>query len=342
MIPCVKQEENNMKSLKKRLLYGILLIGLAITCLAIALIASRAETDRFASRDGYIKWVDFDVTAAAMNDALKVDLDSYGSECHINWIDALSYLGAKYGGNFKGYKKSDLTRFCDRLQGGESIEAITDNMKFFSYYREAYGAVLEEYVGEFYRDGQFCYGLRAFSPIANGYYYEHYDDFGASRSYGYAREHLGHDLMGSIGTPIIAIESGYVEAIGWNPYGGWRVGIRSFDNQRYYYYAHLRKDHPYARELSEGDIVTAGDVIGYLGMTGYSAKENVNNINVPHLHFGIQLIFDASQKDGINQIWIDCYELTKFLYQNRMATSKTEDGKDRIPATHIVISDIPD
>ena len=32
------------------------------------------------------------------------------------------------------------------------------------------------------------------------------------------------DMMGQIGTPIIAIESGYVEALGWNQYGGWRIG----------------------------------------------------------------------------------------------------------------------
>ncbi len=32
-------------------------------------------------------------------------------------------------------------------------------------------------------------------------------------------------------------------------------------------------------------VVKAGDVIGYLGMTGYSTKENVNNINIPHFTF---------------------------------------------------------
>ena len=48
-------------------------------------------------------------------------------------------------------------------------------------------------------------------------------------SYGFKRQHLGHDLMGQVGTPVIAVESGYVEAIGWNQYGGWRLGIRSFD-----------------------------------------------------------------------------------------------------------------
>ncbi len=104
---------------------------------------------------------------------------------------------------------------------------------------------------------------------------------------------------------------------GWNQYGGWRIGIRSLDNKRYYYYAHLRKDHPYAYNISEGDVVSAGDVIGYLGMTGYSTTENVNNINVPHLHFGIQLIFDESQKDGVNQIWIDVYNIVEFLQKNK-------------------------
>ena len=130
---------------------------------------------------------------------------------------------------------------------------------------------------------------------------------------------------GSIGTPIIAVESGYVEALGWNQYGGWRIGIRSFDRKRYYYYAHLRKDHPYAKDLQEGQVVTAGDVIGYLGMTGYSSKENVNNINVPHLHFGMQLIFDESQVEGNNEIWIDVYNIIEFLRKNTSSVFMNND-----------------
>ena len=38
-------------------------------------------------------------------------------------------------------------------------------------------------------------------------------------------------MMGQVGTPVIAVESGYVEALGWNQYGGWRIGIRSFDKK---------------------------------------------------------------------------------------------------------------
>lgn len=172
------------------------------------------------------------------------------------------------------------------------------------------------------------YGLKAFSPVAKGFGYSDYDDFGVSRSYGYKRQHLGHDMMGLVGTPIIAVESGYVEAIGWNQYGGWRLGIRSFDKKRYYYYAHLRQNFPYAKHLEEGSIVTAGDVIGYMGHTGYSTTENVNNIDCTHLHFGIQLIFDESQKEGNNEIWIDCYALVRFLYRNRSETEKNPETKE--------------
>jgi len=116
-------------------------------------------------------------------------------------------------------------------------------------------------------------------------------------------------------------------AVGTNTVG-WRIGIRSFDGLRYYYYAHLKKDHPYNSEIMEGSIVTAGDVIGYLGMTGYSTKENVNNINVPHLHLGLQIIFNPVQKDGINQIWIDIYALVNFLRQNTSAVYYDKETKD--------------
>ena len=74
--------------------------------------------------------------------------------------------------------------------------------------------------------------------------------------------------------------------------------------------------------MYEGKVIRAGDVIGYLGMTGYSSEENVNNIEVPHLHFGMQLIFDESQKEGNNEIWIDVYHVIEFLKKNRSEVVK--------------------
>ena len=217
------------------------------------------------------------------------------------------------------------------------MQTLTENMKYYAYYLEAYTAVLGGMVGTYEiqepaENGSLSwvakYGLKAFSPIAKHFPYQDYDDFGVSRSYGFKRQHLGHDMMGQVGTPVIAVESGYVEAIGWNQYGGWRLGIRSFDKKRYYYYAHLRKNYPYHKALKEGSIVQAVDVIGYLGRTGYSRTENTNNIDEPHLHFGLQLIFDESQKDGNNEIWIDCYQLVRFLQLNRSETKKDPETKE--------------
>ena len=185
------------------------------------------------------------------------------------------------------------------------------------------------------------YGLKAFSPIAKNYPYNDYDDFGAARSYGFKRQHLGHDMLGQVGTPVICVESGYVEAIGWNQYGGWRLGIRSFDGKRYYYYAHLRKNYPYHKSLQEGSVVQAGDVIGYLGRTGYSRTENTNNIDEAHLHFGLQLIFDESQREGNNEIWINCYELVKFLAVNRSETVKKQETKEYYRMYQMVDPAIP-
>lgn len=290
----------------------------------------------------FIKWVDFNVTYEALNDAYKYDIETYNKDVHLDWIQLLAYLASKYGGDFKQYKQKDIENLAQCLiDKSETIETLTKNMKYYNYYLEAYTAVLGGFVGEFQiqQDDSNSlssaainfsskYGLKAFSPIAKGYEYNDYDDFGVARTYGYKRQHLGHDMMGQVGTPIIAIESGYVEALGWNQYGGWRIGIRSFDNKRYYYYAHLRKNFPYNKSLQEGSIVTAGDVIGYLGRTGYSKIENTNNIDTPHLHVGIQLIFDESQKEGMNEIWIDCYNIMKFLSKNRSATVKNQETKE--------------
>ena len=175
-----------------------------------------------------------------------------------------------------------------------------------------------------------CYGLKAYSPIASGYGYSHCSDFGNSRSFGFARKHLGNDLMGSLGTPVVAVEGGVVEALGWNRYGGWRVGIRSFDGKRYYYYAHLQKDRPFADGLAEGNVVQAGDLIGFMGRTGYSDKENTNNIETVHLHFGMQLIFDERQKECNSEIWIDVYDIVRLLSEHRSSIQRTESGWQRV------------
>ena len=312
----------------------IVTIALSI-CFIVLLFMCISDSKAQEEKENYIHWVEYSVPYKIMDKTAKIDIESQKEEVQIDWIELIAYLATKYGGDFKNYKEQDLNDVLKELKEGEIMENLVSNDKLYEYYLESYSAILGEFIGKYKiekvgKNGKKTYeeeyGVKAFSPIAKNYSFSHYNDFGAARSYGYKRMHLGNDLMGAIGTPIIAVESGTIEAMGWNQYGGWRIGIRSFDKKRYYYYAHLRKDHPFVKSLKEGDIVTAGDVIGYLGMTGYSTKENVNNINIPHLHFGIQLIFNESQKEGTNQIWIDVYEIINFLKRNQSEVYRPNNG----------------
>ncbi len=164
------------------------------------------EAIQVSAEGNYIKWVEFNVTCEAMAAAYDLDVGSYQQDIHLNWIELLAYAGARTGGKFDGSSVKKINEAAEKLKSGETMKKLTADMEYYDYYLEAYTAVLGGMVGEFSmkEDGKWkkYYGLKAFSPIAKGFDYSHYDDFGASRSYGYARPHLGHDMMGQIGTPI--------------------------------------------------------------------------------------------------------------------------------------------
>lgn len=104
-----------------------------------------------------------------------------------------------------------------------------------------------------------------------------------------ARGQRGHeaiDIMAPRGQPVIAVEDGTIAKLFTSVRGG--LTIYQFDPaEKYsYYYAHL--DH-YADGLAQGDKVTRGQVIGYVGSTGDAGEAN------PHLHFGIFLLGPEKQ-----------------------------------------------
>lgn len=272
-----------------------------------------------------ITWVDFSVPYESLKFAMDTDISTYEKEKHIGWIDILAVAACRTGGKCP---LSAVKKAITDLEGDRSPREFLGRVyKYYDYYHSAYDAVLGGMLGSYavMIDGEWkpTYGLKAFSPIAAGYGYSHCDDFGNSRSFGFRRKHLGHDMMGGLGTPIVAVEGGVIEAMGWNRYGGWRIGIRSFDSKRYYYYAHLQKDKPFADGLQPGDTVQAGDVIGFMGRSGYSDKENVNNIETVHLHFGMELVFDESQKECNSEIWINAYHIVRLLGSHRSTVQKT-------------------
>lgn len=279
-----------------------------------------------------IKWVNFDVPYESLKYAMQADISTVEQEKHIGWVDALALAACRTGGKCG---LDSVKKAVSEMKGDKSPEELLGNLyKYYEYYHSAYEAVLDGILGhyaiEVNGNWKTTYGLKAFSPIAAGYGYSHCADFGNSRSFGFARKHLGHDMMGALGTPIVAVEGGVVEAMGWNRYGGWRVGIRSFDSKRYYYYAHLQKDSPFAQDLFVGKIVQPGELIGFMGRTGYSDTENTNNIETVHLHFGVQLVFDESQKECNSEIWIDVYPLVRLLSEHRSSIRKVDGAWQRV------------
>lgn len=350
----VKMKPENNRRILTCLKRGILIECVLVFVVAVALwsgkgdsmLGGKVENAVLTVEGDAIKWVDFNVSYEALCRAYEWDVETHGTEYAIDWVELLAYTAAKTGGKFDRTALQILEETAEKLATGECrMEAIAEDLKYFPYYKEAYGAALGGLVGEYQQEcvdesGKVSYiekyGLKGYFPLAKGFDYSHFDDFGASRSYGYDRKHLGHDMMGQTGTPIIAVESGVVEALGWNQYGGWRVGVRSFDKKRYYYYAHLRQNYPFAEGLEEGSVVTAGDVIGYMGHTGYSPTENVNNIEVTHLHWGLELIFDEARREQGYEIWLDLYPLTRFLAKHTQEAVKVEDTKEWVRSTKIV------
>mgnify|MGYP000006614763 FL=1 len=141
------------------------------------------------------------------------------------------------------------------------------------------------------------------------------------RTYNGNRTHEGTDVMGDINKdgiyPVVSVSDGYVSNIGWLELGGWRIGITS-PSGIYYYYAHLDS---YAKEYKEGDVIRAGDIIGYMGSTGYSKVEGTKNKFPVHLHFGIYITPDPDIAADYEEIALNPYNILKINENNTLIYS---------------------
>ncbi|MNQ78904.1 L-Ala--D-Glu endopeptidase precursor [compost metagenome] len=117
-------------------------------------------------------------------------------------------------------------------------------------------------------------------PISADYSYR--STWGDSRGWGGHRTHEGTDLFAHYGVPVRSTCYGIVEIKGWNPYGGWRIGIRDLNNI-YHYYAHLSG---FQKNIKINDIVKPGQTLGWVGSSGYG-KPGTSGKFPPHLHFGL-------------------------------------------------------
>lgn len=108
-------------------------------------------------------------------------------------------------------------------------------------------------------DGMFC-------PVAGPVSFT--DSWGAPRA---GHTHQGVDMMGSYGTPLVAVTSGSITYAAYDGSGG-NMLFLSGDDGNAYYYMHNQEN------LVSGGHVEAGQQIATLGDTGNAA-------GTPHLHF---------------------------------------------------------
>ncbi|WP_419525602.1 M23 family metallopeptidase, partial [Blautia sp.] len=133
----------------------------------------------------------------------------------------------------------------------------------------------------------------------------------ARRTFQGERLHEGCDIFGreekSGYYPILSMTDGIVEKVGWLPLGGYRIGIRS-PGGGYFYYAHLSS---YAREFQTGEQIKAGEVLGFLGDTGYGEEGTAGKF-VPHLHLGIYVRTQTEEDHALNP-----YPVLQFLQKRQ-------------------------
>lgn len=143
---------------------------------------------------------------------------------------------------------------------------------------------------------------------------EYVNSWGYERSYGGNRAHEGTDICALENIrgkyPIVSMTNGTVTAKGWLEKGGYRLGITS-DNGVYYYYAHLDS---YADGIGVGDKVAQGQLIGYMGDTGYGKIEGTRGKFQVHLHMGMY-IYPNGKEISINPYpWIKKSEENVLIY----------------------------
>ena len=100
------------------------------------------------------------------------------------------------------------------------------------------------------------------------------DTWGAARGAG--RSHEGTDIIGARGLALYAAMDGTISKMTTGGVlGGTSLRLTAADGT-YFYYAHLEE---FAANLANGQVVRAGQIVGYLGSTG--------DTNTPHLHFEV-------------------------------------------------------
>lgn len=132
----------------------------------------------------------------------------------------------------------------------------------------------------------------------------------SERNYGGKRGHEGIDIMALKNQrglyPVLSMTDGVITNLGWLEQGGYRIGITG-NSGTYYYYAHLDS----YTEIQKGDKVKAGELLGYMGDSGYGPEGTTGKFDV-HLHIGIYVYLDGEE------ISLNPYYVLRWLEERRL------------------------
>lgn len=153
-----------------------------------------------------------------------------------------------------------------------AAKMINVGQEYFAYYFESQGE------GSYYNlEGkelrrQFLRAPLSYRQITSGYT--------GARLHPITKKVSAHyqiDYAAPVGTPVVATAKGMVVSASWE--GGWGNMVRlKHDNGYTTHYGHLSA---YGKGIKSGVLVSQGQVIGYVGSTGWSTG--------PHLDYGMKL-----------------------------------------------------
>jgi len=135
----------------------------------------------------------------------------------------------------------------------------------------------DDHTGYYDRDGknlqkQLMRAPLNYSRISSGFSYKRKHPV-----LGRVMPHLGIDYAAPVGTPVYAAGNGTVVEKGRKKGNGRYLRIRHTNRQYETYYLHFSR---FARGINQGTKVTQGQVVGYVGATGYATG--------PHLDFRVK------------------------------------------------------
>lgn len=236
------------------------------------------------------------------NEALK-GLEALTDESKLDKWEVLSIL--------MGGMEFDLSKFSFK----DAQEKFQETKKFYEEWKKEELQVLKNSYETIW--GDIIYFPIPLSTNKNAATISYENSWASERNYRNVKHlHEGTDIMTSNNErgyfPIVSMTDGVVEKIGWLEKGGYRIGIRS-PHGGYFYYAHL---YQYAQDFKEGDSIKAGQLLGFMGDTGYSKVEGtVGNFDV-HLHLGIYFQTEHFDELSINPYWILRYiETERLLFE---------------------------